>query len=114
MTSTDTGRKAEAAARVYLEMRGFKVLEQNWRLPSHEIDIIASKGNVVHFVEVRYRAKDDQGGGFDSITASKVKKMRQGAWAWVDQNKYKGQYVLSAIEIGGQGFTILGFIEDLF
>jgi putative endonuclease len=114
MTSVDTGRKAETAARVYLEMRGFKILEQNWRLPSHEIDIIASKDGVVHFVEVRYRATSDQGSGFDSITASKVKRMQRAAWAWVDENKYRGEYVLSAIEIAGPGFTILGFIENLF
>jgi putative endonuclease len=114
MTSVDTGRKAEAAARVYLEMRGFEILEQNWRLPGHEVDIIARKGGVVHFVEVRYRAKDEQGSGFDSITASKVKRMRNAAWAWVDENKYRGEYVLSAIEIAGRNFTILGFIEDLF
>lgn len=114
MTSVDTGRKAEAAARVYLEMRGYEILEQNWRLPGHEVDIIARKNNLIHFVEVRYRAKDDQGSGFDSITASKVKRMRRAAWAWVDENKYKGEYVLSAIEVAAPGFTILGFIEDLF
>ena len=114
MTSVDTGRKAEAAARVYLEMRGYKIIEQNWRLPSHEIDIIASKDGVTHFVEVRYRARDDQGSGFDSITASKVKKMQRAAWAWVDENKYKGEYVLSAVEVSGKNFTILGFIDNLY
>jgi putative endonuclease len=114
MTSVDTGRKAEAAARVYLEMRGYQILEQNWRLPSHEIDIIASKDNVVHFVEVRYRARNEQGSGFDSITASKVKKMQKAAWAWVDENKYKGEYVLSAVEVASPNYVILGFIENVF
>ena len=114
MTSVDTGRKAETAARNYLEMRGYEILEQNWRLPGHEIDIIVRKDGVIHFVEVRYRARDEQGGGFDSITPSKVKRMRKAAWAWVDENKYMGEYVLSAVEVTGTGFTILGFIENLF
>jgi putative endonuclease len=114
MNTTQTGRKAEAAARAYLEMRGFKIIEQNVRRPNCEIDIIARKDSVVHCIEVRYRKNDDQGGGLDSITASKLKKMRNAAWAWVDEYKYKGEYVLSAIELGGPRFAVLGFIENVF
>jgi putative endonuclease len=114
MTSTETGRKAEQAARVYLEMRGFKVLEQNWRLPRFEIDIVASKDGVVHFIEVKYRVRDDQGTGFDAITTTKLKQMRRAAWAWVAENEYKGEYVLSAIEIGGRNFSVLSFVENAF
>ena len=29
----DTGRKAEKAASVYLEMRGYGIIERNWRRP---------------------------------------------------------------------------------
>jgi putative endonuclease len=114
MTSTQTGRRAEAAARAYLEMRGFKILEQNFRRPNCEIDIIASKDDVVHFIEVKYRATDSQGGGLEAITASKLKRMRHGAWTWVDEYKYRGEYVLSAIELGGRQFTVMGFIENVF
>lgn len=114
MNPTEVGRKAEQAARVYLEMRGFKVLEMNWRLPRHEIDIIALKDQTIHFVEVRYRFSDDQGSGFESITESKLKRMRQAAWAWVDQNKYSGEYVLSAVEIAGPNYSVIGFIENVY
>lgn len=114
MSSTDIGRKAETAARVYLEMRGFKVLEQNWRLPKYEIDIIAQKDSVIHFIEVKYRANDGQGSGIDAITETKLKQMRRAAWAWVDQNKYHGEYVLSAIELAGRNFSVIGFIENVY
>jgi putative endonuclease len=114
MTSTQTGQKAEAAAGAYLEMRGFKILERNFRRPNCEIDIIARKDDVVHFVEVKYRATDRQGGGLEAITASKLKQMRRAAWAWVDEYKYRGEYVLSAIELGGPQFTVLGFVENVF
>lgn len=114
MSSTETGRKAEAAARAYLEMRGFTIIEQNWRRPRCEIDIIATKDATVHFVEVKYRKNDDQGGGIEAITASKLKKMKLGAWVWVDENKYRGEYVLSAIEISGSQFAVIGFIENVF
>jgi len=113
-STTETGRKAERAAVAYLEMRGFRVLEQNWRRPRGEIDIIASKDNVIHFVEVKYRHDNDQGSGLDAITASKLKQMQRTAWAWVEENKYRGEYVLSAIEIAGRQFTVLSFIENVF
>jgi len=113
-TTTQTGRKAEAAARAYLEMRGFKIIEQNFRRPNCEIDIIAKKDDVVHFIEVKYRRNDAQGGGLEAITASKLKQMRQAAWTWVDEYKWRGEYVLSAIELGGQRFAVMGFIENVF
>lgn len=114
MNTTEIGRKAEKAARVYLEMRGYEVLEQNWRLPRHEIDIIAQKDGTVYFVEVRYRKNDLQGGGYDSLTATKLKKMHSAAWAWVDENKYKGSYSLAAIEVSGKEFAVLGFIDNIY
>lgn len=113
MATYDTGRKAEAAAKVYLEMRGFEIIEQNYRRANCEIDIIARKDGVIHFVEVRYRARDDQGSGFDSITSSKLKQMRRAAWTWVEEYKWRGEYVLSAIEVSGQQFAIMGFIENV-
>jgi putative endonuclease len=114
MNSTEIGRKAEAAARVYLEMRGFKIIEQNWRRPRAEIDIIAQKDGVVHFIEVKYRAKDDQGSGLDAITPTKLKQMQRAAWFWADEYKWHGEYVLSAIELSGPQFTVMSFIENVF
>lgn len=114
MSSTELGRKAEQAARVYLEMRGFQILEQNWRLPKYEIDIIAKKDSVIHFIEVKYRFKDEQGSGFDAITQTKLNQMRRAAWAWVDENKWRGEYVLSAIEIADKDFSVIGFIENVY
>ncbi|HMH31331.1 MAG TPA: YraN family protein [Methylomirabilota bacterium] len=113
-TTTETGRKAERAAVVYLEMRGYKILEQNWRRPRCEIDIIATKDDVVHFVEVKYRFKDDQGSGLDAITATKLKQMQRAAWTWVDESKWHGEYLLSAVEIAGKEFAVISFVENVF
>ena len=114
MNSTDTGRRAEKAAKVYLEMRGYEIIEQNWRRPRCEIDIIARKDGIIHFVEVKYRFNDGQGGGLEAITAAKLKQMRRAAWAWVDEYKWKGEYVLSAVELSGADFAVIGFVENVF
>ncbi len=114
MNTTQKGRQAEAAARAYLEMRGFKIIEQNYRRPHCEIDIVTSKDNLIHFVEVKYRFDDEQGGGLEAITAAKLKQMRRAAWTWVGEYKWRGEYVLSALEIAGPKFTVLSFVENVF
>lgn len=114
MSSTDTGRKAEKAAATYLEMRGYKIIERNWRRPRCEIDIITEKDGVIHFVEVKYRATDEQGGGLEAITSSKLKQMQRAAWIWVEETKWRGEYVLSAVEVAGRDFTVLSFVDNVF
>ncbi len=114
MSSTETGRQAERAAATYLEMRGYKVLEQNWRRPRCEIDIIAKKDDVIYFVEVKYRRGDGQGGGLEAITQTKLKQMRYAADSWRQETKFRGQAQLAAIEITGPKYTVIGFIDNVF
>lgn len=114
MSSTETGRQAERAAANYLEMRGFTIVEMNWRRPHCEVDIIARKRDVIHFVEVKYRQSHDQGGGMEYITASKLRRMRRGAESWVHETKYQGAYQLTAVEVSGRDFVIEQFIENVF
>lgn len=114
MSSAEAGSKAEAAARVYLEMRGFTVLEQNWRRPRAEIDIIARKDDVLHFVEVKYRRNDAQGGGLEAITPTKLKHMQRAAWLYVDETKWRGEYMLSVVELGGTEFAVMSFVENAY
>jgi len=114
MNSTDTGRRAEKAAATYLEMRGYKVLERNWRRPRCEIDIIAQKDAVIYFVEVKYRRNHDQGGGLEAITPTKLKQMRYAAETWSEESKYTGLSQLGAIEIANPNFTVMSFIDNVF
>jgi Holliday junction resolvase-like predicted endonuclease len=48
MTKSTNDLKAETAASVYLQMRGYKIVERNWQRPRSKIDIIASKGGSIH------------------------------------------------------------------
>lgn len=114
MNATERGRKAETAAKVYLEMRGYSIVEQNWRRPRCEIDIIAQKDGAIYFVEVKYRYNDQQGGDLEAITASKLRQMRYAAAAWVEETKWRGEYVLSAIDIAGPTFAVLNFVPNVF
>lgn len=114
MNTTEAGRKAEESARTYLDMRGYKILEQNFRRPHTEIDIVATKDDVIYFVEVKYRIDYNQGGGLEAITASKLHHMRRGAETWVREYKWRGEYTLAAIEIAGSEYTVMNFIDNAY
>ena len=112
--TTQTGQKAERAAMVYLEMRGYKIIEQNWRRPRCEIDIIAQKDKTIFFVEVKYRRDYEQGGGLEAITATKLKQMQYAAQIWVEETEWTGNYQLAAVEIAGKEFAVMSFVDSVY
>ena len=113
MSSTDAGRKAELAAKVYLEMRGFKIIEQNYRRSRYEIAIIAKKNEVIYFVEVKYMRNDAQNSGLDVLTATKLRQMKFAAESWVHEYKWRGDWCLAAIEIAGLDFSVMSFVDEI-
>ena len=57
----EIGRLGEAVAAKFLESKGFKILELNYWRPWGEIDIVAEKGDVVRFVEVKTVSRESLG-----------------------------------------------------
>lgn len=106
------GAEAEKRVAEYLADAGYKILARNWKTRWCEIDIAAKKDDCVHFVEVKYRSNKAQGGGFDYITAAKLRKMDLAARSWIEINNWSGEYVLSAAEVSGHDFEI-EFIEQI-
>ncbi|MFM5906126.1 MAG: YraN family protein [Novosphingobium sp.] len=49
------GRKGEALAAWYLRLKGWRILAQRVKTPRGEIDLIARRGRLVTFVEVKWR-----------------------------------------------------------
>tara|TARA_R110002124_G_scaffold129483_1_gene290824 strand:+ start:126189 stop:126587 length:399 start_codon:yes stop_codon:yes gene_type:complete len=50
------GYMVEYIARLYLRCKGYKIIAKNYKTPVGEIDIIARKGRITAFIEVKYRA----------------------------------------------------------
>ena len=53
MNTKITGNEGENRAASYLEVKGFEIIERNWRTNHGEIDIIAFKNDTLVFVEVK-------------------------------------------------------------
>ena len=73
------GRAAEAAAARFLERRGYRILNTNFRAKGGEIDLVAQDGDALAIVEVRYRASDRYGGAAASITHAKRSRIIRAA-----------------------------------
>ena len=50
------GRRAETVAALWLQLKGWSVLARRVRTPVGEVDLVARRGRIVAFVEVKARA----------------------------------------------------------
>lgn len=78
------GEAAETLARRRLEAAGLRLRHANFRARRGEIDLVmeARDGQIV-FVEVRYRARRDYGGGAASVDARKRQRLIHAARAYL-------------------------------
>ena len=62
----------------------------------------------------KYRRDNQQGGGLEAITKTKLKQMNFAATSWVEESKWTGDYQLAAVEIAGKNFSVMSFIDNVF
>ncbi|MCB2063206.1 MAG: YraN family protein [Novosphingobium sp.] len=55
-----SGRAAENRAAVWLEARGWEILDRRRKTKRGEIDLVARDGNAIVFVEVKWRRSAEQ------------------------------------------------------
>ena len=79
-----TGDYGERLAAQYLIEQGYLIIAQKWRCPKGEIDIVASTGQTLVFVEVRTRRGDFLGTPEESVTPQKQAKLIELAYTYLD------------------------------
>ena len=75
MDSTTRGREAEARAWQYLQERGLRLLQRNYRSRRGEIDLVLQDRDSLVFVEVRYRRQPRFGSGAESVDRHKQSRL---------------------------------------
>lgn len=78
------GRRAEGLAAAHLEALGYAIVSRNWRRPEGELDVVAIKGDLCVFVEVRSRTGVDRGHPLETIDARKRGRVRRAALMYID------------------------------
>lgn len=87
MDRISTGRLGEAEAARFLEKKGYRILERNFRCRYGEIDIVARDGKTVVFVEVKARGSDSFGTPLASVDSRKQKKIALTAQFYIEANR---------------------------
>ena len=101
------GQLGEDIACQFLERKGFKILERNYRKPWGEIDIIAEKGDVVRFVEVKAVSREslpDISREMDyrpeeMVTPDKLRKVARTAVLYMENKKDKREYQIDVVGV---------------
>jgi len=98
MNNTQIGNKNEEHAILFLEEEGFYILERNYYARKlGEIDIIAIRDDVLHFIEVKSAQAD-----FDPIynfTATKQRKVINSAYYYMKVKKIDMMFSIDLIVI---------------
>lgn len=96
-SNLETGKIGEEIAKKYLEEKGYKIIEQNYKTKYAEIDLVAKKGNELIFVEVRTKKGENFGTPEETINSKKKRKLWGNAKAYTVWNKWQGPYRVDAI-----------------
>lgn len=77
------GRAAEEAAARHLETRGWRLIARNVRVGRGELDIVARRGPVLAFVEVKARRTRACGAPEDAVNGAKRRQVARLAQLWL-------------------------------
>jgi putative endonuclease len=89
------GERAERLAVLLLRLKGYRILERRFASASGgrgEIDIIARRGSVIAFIEVKARADLDQAAF--SLSARQRQRLLRGAEAYIAQRPHLARFSL--------------------
>ncbi|MEX1376383.1 MAG: YraN family protein [Eubacteriales bacterium] len=86
MNKKNLGDKGESAACRYLENKGYKIVQQNYRTRYGEVDIIAMDKETLVFAEVKLRTGSQFGRGLEAITKHKIDKIHGAAMDYIQKN----------------------------
>lgn len=102
----DLGRRAEDLACAFLTRQGYQVLARNFRAGPREIDIIARRGALIIFVEVKARQRR---GAIYSVTRRKQHLLAAAAQHWTHTHgepSFEYRFDVIAIHWRGRHSTI--------
>ena len=83
MNNRDKGSAGEEMACRFLEERGLRILERNFRCRAGEIDLIAMDGNVLVFAEVKYRRSPEERFALEAVNAAKQRRITRSALVYM-------------------------------
>jgi len=82
----ETGINGENIAANFLLNNGYTILHRNWCHGKKEIDVIALKGDLLVFIEIKTRTSFDFGFPEEAVTLKKQSYLKTAAEAFLENN----------------------------
>lgn len=96
------GKYGEDLAASHLALKGYTIVLRNYRYRKSEVDIIARLGNVLVFVEVKYRSYNAFGNPEDHVTKAKAGRIITAADHYVHEQNWLGNIRFDIVSISGK------------
>jgi putative endonuclease len=93
--SRAVGDKAESLTCKYLQDKGFEIIQRNFYSRFGEIDIIAKRGDVVHFVEVKSGLDFER--AVQNITPKKIERILKTTDVYLKKYALTCKYQIDAV-----------------
>lgn len=109
------GLAAEVAAARFLEAAGYRIEAHRFRLGHHDLDLVARRGSLVAFVEVKCRRSPAFGDPAEAVGWRRRRDLARVATLWIIRHGRAGdryRFDLVAIRWEGPGFPRVVHIED--
>jgi putative endonuclease len=87
----ELGAAGEALAARWYEAEGFEILARNWRCREGELDLVARRGPLVVFCEVKTRRTAAFGVPAEAVTVAKQRRIRVLATRWLRESGMRAQ-----------------------
>ena len=84
----ELGRLGENMAKDFLEKKGFKIIDLNWRHHLHEVDIVAIHQKMWIFIEVKTRSTLKYGFPDESVDIKKERMLQEAAEIYIEQKDF--------------------------
>jgi putative endonuclease len=112
----ETGKTGECLAAEWLARQGFAIIRRNWRHHRYEVDIIAGRMAILHFIEVKTRRSLTFGNPEESVSRKKLEHVMEGAAGWLHQwPAYRRvQYDVLAITLQKNTSPEFALFEDVY
>jgi len=103
--SREKGNIAEDKAVLFLTEKGYFVVERNFYARFGEIDIIATKEGVLHFVEVK--SGEDYELAIQNITPTKLSRLIKTAQVYMKKNALEVDFMIDAVVVTPQSIEMV-------
>ena len=115
MPGSRVGDRGERLAAHYLEGGGWTILGRNFRVGHKEVDLVARRGEVVAFIEVKTRTGLAFGHPLEAITPRKQQEIAEVADTWIQRYGHPNdvyRFDAVAILIGPGAAPEIEHVED--